>query len=42
MPTVPHSEAGWRIEPPVSEPSEAKHSSAATAAADPPLEPPAT
>ena len=39
---MPQSEAGWRMEPPVSEPSEAKHSSAATAAAEPPLEPPAT
>jgi hypothetical protein len=39
-PTQPHSAAGWRIEPPVSEPSAAAHSSAATAAAEPPDEPP--
>ena len=37
---MPHSAAGWRIEPPVSEPSAAKASSAATTAAEPPLEPP--
>src|SRR5688572_7867193 len=32
--------AGWRIDPPVSEPSATGVSRAATAAADPPLEPP--
>ena len=37
---MPHSAAGWRIEPPVSEPSAANASSAATTAAEPPLEPP--
>src|SRR3954465_2655302 len=40
MPTQPHNAAGWRMDPPVSEPSVARHSSAATAAADPPEEPP--
>jgi len=39
---MPQNAAGWRIEPPVSEPSAAIHSSAATAAADPPEEPPGT
>ena len=42
MPTVPHSAAGWRIDPPVSEPSAAIARSAATAAADPPDDPPGT
>ena len=42
MPTTPQNAAGWRIEPPVSEPSENKTSPAATAAADPPDEPPGT
>src|SRR6476661_6772581 len=41
-PTTPHSAAGWRIEPPVSEPSANGAKPAATAAADPPLEPPGT
>ena len=41
-PTHPQNEAGWRIEPPVSEPSDAMARSAATAAAEPPLEPPGT
>src|SRR6266404_523134 len=41
-PTTPHSAAGCRIEPPVSEPSAPKASSAATAAAEPPLDPPGT
>src|SRR5437764_4973022 len=41
-PTTPHSAAGWRIEPPVSEPSAKGAKPAATAAADPPLEPPGT
>src|SRR4051794_29200897 len=39
-PTTPQSAAGWRIEPPVSEPSDSGTICAATAAADPPLEPP--
>ena len=34
--------AGWRIEPPVSVPVAARHRSAATAAAEPPDEPPGT
>ncbi len=42
IPTTPHSEAGWRIEPPVSEPRAARADPMATAAADPPDEPPAT
>src|SRR5437763_15369982 len=37
---MPQKDAGWRIEPPVSEPSAAGAIRAATAAADPPLEPP--
>src|SRR3954467_9534954 len=39
-PTQPHNAAGCRIDPPVSEPSVAMHSSAATAAAEPPEDPP--
>ena len=39
-PVTPHSAAGWRIDPPVSEPSASGTRPAATAAADPPLEPP--
>src|SRR4051812_26254384 len=39
-PTHPQRAAGWRIEPPVSEPKVAMHSSAATAAAEPPDDPP--
>ena len=39
---MPHNAAGWRIEPPVSEPSATGASRAATAAAEPPLEPPGT
>src|SRR5690242_1050137 len=42
MPTTPHSAAGCRIEPPVSEPRAKRHSPAAVAAADPPEEPPGT
>jgi len=42
MPTTPQYDAGCRIEPPVSEPSAQKHSFAATAAAEPPEEPPGT
>ncbi len=41
-PTTPHSAAGWRIEPPVSEPSASGANPAATAADDPPDEPPGT
>src|SRR5688500_15981353 len=37
---MPQQAAGWRIDPPVSVPRAAAHSSAATAAAEPPLEPP--
>src|SRR5437588_7261392 len=39
---MPHRLAGWRIDPPVSVPSETGASHAATAAADPPDEPPGT
>ena|SRR4051795_2469710 len=39
-PTTPQIAAGWRIEPPVSEPSAPKHSRAASAAAEPLDEPP--
>ena len=39
---MPHSEAGWRMEPPVSVPIPSVACPAATAAADPPLEPPGT
>src|SRR5512139_1124615 len=39
-PTTPHSDAGWRIDPPVSVPTPAKHMAAATAAAVPPEDPP--
>ena len=42
MPTTPHRAAGWRIEPPVSEPRASGANPAATAAADPPDEPPGT
>src|SRR5205823_10735693 len=41
-PTTPHSAAGWRIDPPVSDPNEAGTMPEATAAALPPLEPPGT
>ena len=37
---IPHSPAGWRIEPPVSEPIATGAMSAATQAAEPPLDPP--
>ena len=40
MPTVPVTAPGWRIEPPVSLPSASGASKAATAAAEPPPEPP--
>ncbi len=39
-PVSPHSAEGTRTEPPVSVPSAPAHSPAATAAADPPLDPP--
>src|SRR5450631_3765735 len=42
MPTVPVKAAGWRIEPPVSVPVAPRHNCAATAAAEPPLDPPGT
>src|SRR5258706_16097077 len=42
MPTTPQSAAGWRIEPPVSVPVAPTHSDAATAAAEPPDDPPGT
>src|SRR5437867_10985094 len=41
-PTTPQSDAGWRTLPPVSVPSAHTTSPAATAAAEPPLEPPGT
>ena len=40
MPTIPQTAAGWRIEPPVSVPMASGASYAATAAAEPPDEPP--
>ena len=42
MPVMPEKLAGWRIEPPVSVPVAAGTSRAATAAAEPPDEPPGT
>src|ERR1700686_5498921 len=39
-PTVPQKLAGMRMEPPVSDPMAARHRPGATAAPDPPLEPP--
>ncbi len=42
MPTMPHRAAGWRMEPPVSLPRAQRASPAATAAAEPPLDPPGT
>src|SRR5262245_28552204 len=42
MPTTPDSAAGWRIEPPVSEPRPRAAKPAATAAELPPDEPPGT
>src|SRR5215510_10201496 len=39
-PTMPQRAAGWRMEPPVSEPRARGTIRAATAAADPPLDPP--
>ena len=42
MPTVPVKAAGWRIEPPVSVAVAPRQRWAATAAAEPPEEPPGT
>jgi hypothetical protein len=42
IPTTPHNAAGCRIDPPVSEPNASAANPAATAAADPPLDPPGT
>src|SRR5438067_9211957 len=42
IPTIPVSAAGWRMEPPVSVPVAPRQRLAATAAADPPEEPPGT
>ena len=42
MPVTPQKLAGWRIEPPVSVPVAAGSRRAATAAAEPPDEPPGT
>src|SRR5690349_2815439 len=39
-PTTPQSAAGWRTDPPVSEPSAIGVNPAATETADPPLDPP--
>src|ERR1044071_1809669 len=41
-PTMPANAAGWRIDPPVSVPVAPRQSPAATAAAEPPDEPPGT
>jgi hypothetical protein len=42
MPTTPQNDAGWRTEPPVSDPSAIRTIPAATQAADPPDDPPGT
>src|SRR5215216_120417 len=42
MPTVPVNDAGWRIDPPVSVAVAPRQRLAATAAAEPPEEPPGT
>src|SRR5579862_4682511 len=42
VPTMPQTAAGCRMEPPVSVPSDSGASNAATAAAEPPDEPPGT
>jgi len=42
MPTIPQNEAGWRTDPPVSEPRAAGTAPAATRAAEPPEDPPGT
>src|SRR5689334_3252488 len=41
-PTIPQNEAGCRTDPPVSDPSATTAVPCATAAADPPLDPPGT
>ena len=41
-PYIPQNAAGCLIDPPVSDPNAISHKSSATAAADPPLDPPAT
>src|SRR5580698_6617028 len=41
-PTTPQKDAGWRIDPPVSDPKVTTAMSAATAAAEPPDDPPGT
>ena len=41
-PTTPQRAAGWRMEPPVSDPRASGAKPAATAAALPPLDPPGT
>ena len=41
-PTIPQRDAGWRIDPPVSEPREQIAVPEATLTAGPPLEPPGT
>jgi hypothetical protein len=41
-PTTPQKDAGWRMDPPVSLPSATTAVPCATAAADPPLDPPGT
>jgi len=42
IPTIPQSAAGCRMEPPVSDPRDQGTCRSATAAAEPPLEPPGT
>src|SRR5262250_373778 len=42
MPTTPQNDAGWRTDPPVSDPSAAGTAPAATSAAEPPDDPPGT
>jgi hypothetical protein len=42
MPATPQSAAGWRMDPPVSVPVAPSAMRAATAAADPPEDPPGT
>src|SRR5207253_9925798 len=42
IPATRNRDAGWRTEPPVSDPSAAGTAPAATSAADPPDEPPGT
>src|SRR5882724_6736504 len=42
MPTTPQNAAGWRTDPPVSDPNAASTAPVATSAADPPDDPPGT